>query len=163
MITLAPADDEPPSISSTFWCMSLTMKKWLLQQTAVVHQCKRRMCWVCRDTANSEGVCPSRTITSKTVFHNRLKTYLFMAALCNRGPLYFCPVISIFFYLLSSFFPRLISAAAYFDTWCGPSANLECRSEMCCSRLAANTGRKIAIWAPSHNFVALYLRNYGTY
>jgi len=28
---------------------------------------------------------------------------LVMAALCNRGPLYFCPVISIF--------PRLISAA----------------------------------------------------
>jgi len=25
---------------------------------------------------------------------------LVMAALCNRGPLYFCPVISIFFYLL---------------------------------------------------------------
>ena len=23
-----------------------------------------------------------------------------------------------------------------------PSANLECRSEMCCTRLAANTGRK---------------------
>jgi len=22
---------------------------------------------------------------------------------------------------------------------------------------------KIAIWAPSHNFVGLYLRNYGTY
>jgi len=36
---------------------------------------------------------------------------------------------------------------------------------MCCSRLAANTGRKkspkIVIWAPSHNFVGLYLRNYG--
>ena len=30
----------------------------------------------------------------------------------------------------------------YFDTSCGLSANLECRSEMCCSRLAANTGRK---------------------
>jgi len=28
------------------------------------------------------------------------------------------------------------------DTWCGPSANLECRSEMCCSRLAANKRRK---------------------
>jgi len=28
----------------------------------------------------------------------------------------------------------------YFDTWCGPSANLECRSELCCSPLAANTG-----------------------
>jgi len=38
---------------------------------------------------------------------------------------------------------------------------------MCCTRLAANAGpkkvAKIAIWAPSHNFVGLYLRNYGTY
>jgi len=27
-------------------------------------------------------------------------------------------------------------------TWCGLSANLRCRSETCCTRLAANTGRK---------------------
>ena len=27
-------------------------------------------------------------------------------------------------------------------TWCGLRANLECRSEMCCTRLAKNTGRK---------------------
>jgi len=27
-------------------------------------------------------------------------------------------------------------------TWCGLSANLRCRSETCCLRLAANTGRK---------------------
>jgi len=27
-------------------------------------------------------------------------------------------------------------------TWCGPSANLECRAEMCCTRLAGNAGRK---------------------
>ena len=37
---------------------------------------------------------------------------LVMAALCNRGPLYFCPVVSFlllsFFHLLL-FFPRLIS------------------------------------------------------
>jgi len=56
--------------------------------------------------------------------------------------LYFCPMVTSFFL---SFFPRLISAAAdwmcpYFDTWCGPSANFECRSEMCCVRLAGNTG-----------------------
>jgi len=70
----------------------------------------------------------------------------------GRRPLYFCPVVS-FFYLL--FFPRLIS---YLDTWCSFSANLECRSEMCCTRLSGNTGRKkIAILAPSHNFVGLYL------
>jgi len=36
---------------------------------------------------------------------------LFMAALCNRGPLYFCPVVSFFLLSSSSFFPRLISAA----------------------------------------------------
>ena len=45
----------------------------------------------------------------------------------------------------------------------GLSANLRCRSETCCTRLAENIGRKkvakIAIWAPSHNFVGLYLRN----
>jgi len=45
------------------------------------------------------------------------------------------------------FFPRLISSVAdgyvpYFYTWRDPSANLECRSETCCSRLAENTGRK---------------------
>jgi len=34
---------------------------------------------------------------------------LFMAALCNRETLYFCPVVSSFFLL---FFPRLISAFA---------------------------------------------------
>ena len=30
----------------------------------------------------------------------------------------------------------------YFHAWCGLSANLECRSEMCCTQLAGNTGRK---------------------
>jgi len=38
---------------------------------------------------------------------------------------------------------------------------------MCGTRLAGNAGPKkspkIAIWAPSHNFVGLYLRNQGTY
>ena len=73
-----------------------------------------------------------------------------MSDLCNRGPLHICPVIS--FYLsiyLSFFFPRLISAAAgwmstilWHMVWCGPSANLECRSERRCTRLAANAGPK---------------------
>ena len=43
------------------------------------------------------------------------------------------------------------------------SVNLECRSETCCARLDGNTGRKkspkIAISAPSHKFVGLYLGN----
>ena len=56
-----------------------------------------------------------------------------------------------FFYLLSSFFfssPNLsgrrldIYHTSYFYTWCGLSANLECRSEMSCTWLAENTGCK---------------------
>jgi len=52
-----------------------------------------------------------------------------------------------FFYLLSIFylFPRLISAVGDWmstDTWCGLSANLECRSETCRTRLVGNAGRK---------------------
>jgi len=52
------------------------------------------------------------------------------------------------FYLLSFFIHRLISAAADWMSTILPhmvwpySANLECRSEVCCTRLAANTGRK---------------------
>ena len=50
----------------------------------------------------------------------------------------------------------------------GPSANLECRSEMRCTRLTGNTGpKKIAKNSPSGhhrtNFIGLYLRNDGTY
>ena len=35
-----------------------------------------------------------------------------------------------------------IGCLPYFHTWCGLSANLESRSEMCCTWLAENTGRK---------------------
>ena len=46
---------------------------------------------------------------------------------------------SSFFYL----FPSLFSAATgYGVAWCGPSANLECMSKICCTRLSGNTGRK---------------------
>ena len=58
----------------------------------------------------------------------------------------------------SFFFPRLISGVAEWmstilDTWCGLSANLECRSEMCCALLAGNAGprktEKVAKKSPS--------------
>jgi len=51
-------------------------------------------------------------------------------------PLYFCPAVSFFLLLLlSSFLPRLTQPSQtgclpYFHTWCGLSANLECRSEL---------------------------------
>ena len=59
-------------------------------------------------------------------------------------------VIMVALWFLSSFFfsspnlsgRRLDVYLPYFHTWCGLSANLECTSEMCCKRLAENTGRK---------------------
>jgi len=63
-------------------------------------------------------------------------------------------------FFLSSFFPRLISAtvgciSTIFTHMAWPSANLKCMSEMCCSLQikGAKKSPKIAIWAPSHNFV----------
>jgi len=52
--------------------------------------------------------------------------------------LHFYPVSPFFF------FPSLISVVGdcMSTIWCGPSANLECRSEMCYTRLAGNAGPK---------------------
>jgi len=85
------------------------------------------------------------------------------AALWNRAGHYIFAMwflySSIFLLLFSS--PRSeIGCLPYFYTWCGLSANLECRSEMCCMRLTEKIqDAKIAISAPSHNFVGPYLRN----
>ena len=74
-----------------------------------------------------------------------------MAALCNRAGHYIFALWFLSIFYLSFFsFPRLISAAAgwmsailWHMVW--PSANLECRSERCCTRLAANAGpQKVA-------------------
>jgi len=65
-----------------------------------------------------------------------------MAALWDRADHYIFALWFLLSFFLLSFFPRLISADAdwmstpYFGTWCGLSANLECRSEKCCTRLA---------------------------
>ena len=57
--------------------------------------------------------------------------------------------IFILSFVLSSFFRRLsspvrdwMSAILPHITWCGFSANLECRSETCCTGLAGNAGCK---------------------
>jgi len=63
--------------------------------------------------------------------------------------LYFHPVVSSSFFrsfFLSLFIaysqPSQIGCLPYFHTWGGLSANLGCRSETCCTRLAENTRRK---------------------
>jgi len=86
-----------------------------------------------------------------------------------RQAIIFC---SCSFFLHSSFFLSFflaysqrseIGCLQYFHTWCGLSANLECRYEMCwCGSLKiqdATITPIIAICAPSHKFVRLYLCN----
>jgi len=68
-----------------------------------------------------------------------------MAALRSRCGHY---IFALWFLFISIFFlaysrPSQIGCLPYFHTWCGFSANLGCRSEMCCMRLAQNTGHKI--------------------
>jgi len=69
-----------------------------------------------------------------------------MAALWNRAGHYIFALWFLSFSLLSFFLSwsqwLQIGCLPYFYTWCGPSVNLECRSEMCCTRLAGNVGPK---------------------
>ena len=70
-----------------------------------------------------------------------------MVTLCNRADHYIFAVWFLSSFFLLFFFPRLISppqigCLPYVHTWCGLSVNLECRSEMCCARLAENAAGK---------------------
>ena len=75
---------------------------------------------------------------------------------------YVLPLFSFFLFFLAYSQRSQTGCLPYFHTWCGLSANLECRSEMCCTRLDENAGhkgtQKFVICAPSHNFVGLSLQ-----
>ena len=87
------------------------------------------------------------------------------------GPLYFCPVVS--FYLLSIFYLSFFSSPnlsghrldVYHTSTHGvalvriQNAGLKCAVRGSLKIQDAKKSPKIAIWAPSHNFVGLYLRN----
>ena len=104
--------------------------------------------------------------------HSRCGHYIFVLLLssswrpCNMARHYIFALwfLSSSFFLLLLFFlaqsqrPH-IGCLPYFHTCCGPTANLECTSEMCCTWLAGNTGRKKSPFWHHHKFVGLYLRN----
>ena len=51
---------------------------------------------------------------------------------------------SFFLFLLAYSQPSQVGCLPYFHTWCVLSANLQCRSEMCCTRLAEIQEAKVA-------------------
>ena len=85
-----------------------------------------------------------------------------MVAIWNRADHY---IFALWFLLSFFFFPRLISAVGDWMTailphmvWhCGLSANLGCRSETCCTRLAENAGRKKSPSAHHHTNLSGYI------
>jgi len=61
-----------------------------------------------------------------------------------RAAIIFCRCDFFFSFFFHAYSQRLQTGyLRYFHAWCGLSANLECRSEMCCTRLAENTGANI--------------------
>jgi len=90
--------------------------------------------------------------------------HLIMVSLWNRTDHYI--FILLFVLLLLSFFSHLISAVAQWMSAILPSTHgvaLVRISDAGLKRAARGSLKyrspKIAIWAPSHNFVGLYLRN----
>ena len=71
-----------------------------------------------------------------------------MVALCNRADHYIFMLwfvlssCSSFFFSSPNLSRRRLDVCHTWHTWCGLSANLRCRSETCCTRLAENTERK---------------------
>ena len=94
-----------------------------------------------------------------------------MAALWNRAGHYIFALWFLSF--VPSFFPRLISAVGDWMSTILPHMMQAlvwilnaCLKYAACSSLEMQDPKmmqKLAIWAPSHNFVGLYLRNWGMY
>ena len=91
--------------------------------------------------------------TSSKLFHRQTsiqRVYFLCCLLWSPYVIGQTIIFSSCFFLISCFFFFFLSLSQqseigclpYFHTWCGLSANLECRSEMCCTQLAENTGRK---------------------
>jgi len=64
--------------------------------------------------------------------HNNGQAIIFLPCVF----LYLLPSSSLIFFSSPNLSGRRLDVNHTFTHWCGPSANLECRSEMCCARLA---------------------------
>jgi len=75
--------------------------------------------------------------------HYILQLWFLSSSSSSSSSFFLSFFLSFFFSFCLAYSQRSqIGCQPHFHTWCGLSANLECRSEMCCTRLAGNTGRK---------------------
>jgi len=134
--------------SKSYWCAYLVE---VYQQTKLDRNRKNYMLTDGQDICTYGWMDGETWVLIMAALRSRCGHYilvLFMAALCNRAG-HFISLSCGFFFLSSSFSPHLISAIAdWMSTilehmvWRGLNANLECRSEMCCMRLAGNARTK---------------------
>jgi len=94
--------------------------------------------------AGCSSWCSTNSVKALKTLLSIINCDIIMAALHSRCWHY---TFALWFLLVLSFFPCLLSAVPdwmlpYFHTWCCLSANLGCRSEMCCMWLDENTGCK---------------------
>jgi len=109
-----------------------------------------------RTTKSSIPMPHTRVFSSDTCF----AVGMYSTAWCLKIIIMAANYIFALLFLLPSFFffisfflacsqPSKIGCLPYFHTWSGLSANLGCKSEMCCTQLAENTGRKSRQKSPS--------------
>ena len=81
-----------------------------------------------------------------TIFSNSIHALLWPTCVAGSDIIFFALwfLLSFFLFFYSpNLSGRIVDVYhTSFYTWCGLSANFEYRSEMCCMRLAGNTGRK---------------------
>ena len=102
-------------------------------------------------SARNSTVCRKLWALPITTVKSRLFTLLWPPCVADADIIFSSVVSSFFFFFFSPNLSgrRLDVYHTYVHTWCGLSANLECRSEMCCARLAA--GRKSRQKSPSRH------------
>jgi len=73
-------------------------------------------------------------------------------------PLYSATAVSSFFLFFLTYSQQSqFGCLPYYHTWCGLSANLECKSEMCCTWLAENMAHKNSPFVHYHAILSGYI------
>ena len=150
MLTNKLTDKQTPLKTSTSLRYATPMGNELSKDITVCY------CRSFEFSGNTNAINPVRAL------YNRTLTSLIMVALWNRADHYIFMLLFLLLLLLSSFFSspnlsrRRLDVCHTSTHGVAYSANLGCRFETCCTRLAENTGRKKV--AKNRNLVTIACR-----